>query len=113
KGGLSPLLFAARQGNVESVLTLLEAGVDVNQVSLGDHTSPILIATINGHFDLAKLLLERGADPNRASDAGTTPLYAAINAQWAPKAAYPQPTAYQQQQTNYLGLMEALLQAGA
>jgi ankyrin repeat protein len=113
KGGLTPLLFATRQGYIEPVLALLKAGADVNQVSAGDHTSPLLMATINGHFDLAKLLLERGADPKLASDAGATPLYATINVQWAAKSLYPQPTAQKQQQTTYLELMEALIKAGA
>ena len=49
KGGLTPILFAARQGHVESVLALLGAGVDINQTS-GDHTSPLLMATINGQL---------------------------------------------------------------
>ena len=113
KGGLTPLLFAVRQGYIEPVLALLKAGADVNQVSSGDHTSPLLLATINGHFDLAKLLLERGADPKLASDAGATPLYATINVQWAAKALYPQPTAQKQQKATYLELMEALIKAGA
>ncbi|MBK9409925.1 MAG: ankyrin repeat domain-containing protein [Gemmatimonadetes bacterium] len=34
-GGLTPLLFAVRQGHSASVLALLEAGADVNQVSAG------------------------------------------------------------------------------
>lgn len=113
KGGLTPLLFATRQGYIEPVLAMLKAGADVNQVSAGDHTSPLLMATINGHFDLAKLLLERGADPKLASDAGATPLYATINVQWAAKSLYPQPTAQKQQKTTYLQLMEALITAGA
>jgi len=113
KGGLTPLLFALRQGNTDAAIALLKAGADVNQVSPGDHTSPLLMATINGHFDLAKLLLERGASPKLASDAGATPLYATINLQWAAKSLYPQPTAQLRQQTTYLALMEALLKAGA
>jgi len=113
KGGLTPLLFAVREGNVETVQALLKAGADINQVSAGDHTSPLLLATINGRFDLAKMLLERGADPKLASDAGATPLYATINVQWAAKSLYPQPTAQTQQKTTHLELMEALLKAGA
>lgn len=112
-GGLTPLLFAVRQGHADAVDALLAAGADVNQVSAGDHTSPLLMATINGHFDLAKHLLEKGADPKLASDAGTTPLYATINVQWAAKSLYPQPTAQYQQQLTYLELMEALIKAGA
>ena len=113
KGGLTPLLFAVREGNVETVQVLLKAGADINQVSAGDHTSPLLLATINGRFDLAKMLLERGADPKLASEAGATPLYATINVQWAAKSLYPQPTAQTQQKTTHLELMEALLKAGA
>jgi ankyrin repeat protein len=113
KGGLTPLLFAVRQGHTASALALLKAGADVNQVSAGDHTSPLLMATINGHFDLAKLLLQHGADPKLASDAGATPLYATINVHWAAKSLYPQPTAQKQQQTTHLELMEALIKAGA
>ena len=111
-GGLTPLMFAARQGHTESVEALLEAGVDINLVSPADKSSPVLVATINGHFDLATLLLDRGADPKLASDAGATPLYAAVNVRWAPEAGYPQPDTTQQQ-TTYLELMEALLEKGA
>ncbi|HEX6050555.1 MAG TPA: ankyrin repeat domain-containing protein [Gemmatimonadaceae bacterium] len=113
KGGLTPLLFAVRQGNTTAAMTLLDAGAKVNQVSEGDQTSPLLMAAINGHFDLAKKLLARGADPKLASAAGATPLYATINVQWAAKSLYPQPTAQTQQETTYLELMEVLLEAGA
>ncbi len=113
KGGLTPLLFAVRQGSVASVNALLKAGADVNQVSGGDHTSPLLMATINGRFDLARTLLEKGANPRLASDAGATPLYTVINVQWAAKSLYPQPTAQLQQQTTYLELMDALCKGGA
>jgi ankyrin repeat protein len=113
QGGLTALLHAAREGHTEVALALLDAGADVNQVSVGDHSSPILMATINGYFDLALELLERGADPNITSHAGAGPLFAAINTQWAPKARYPQQQAYQQQEASYLDLMRALLEAGA
>lgn len=113
KGGLTPLLFAAREGNVETVKFLLDAGAPIGQVSEGDHTSPMLMAAINGHFDIVQLLLARGASPNQMSDAGATPLYATINVQYAAKSLYPQPTAQKQQKTTYLELMEALLKAGA
>ncbi|MEP7345248.1 MAG: ankyrin repeat domain-containing protein [Gemmatimonadaceae bacterium] len=113
KGGLTSLLFAVREGNVDAVKALLKAGADINQVSEGDHSSALLLATINGHFDLAKVLLESGASPKLASDAGATPLYATINVQWAAKSLYPQPTAQLQQETTYLQLMEQLLKAGA
>src|SRR5688500_3250802 len=113
KGGLTPLLFAAREGNIETVKVLLAAGAPVGQESQGDHTAPMLMAAINGHFDIAKLLPESGASPNQMSDAGATPLYATINVQYAAKSLYPQPTAQKQQTTTYLEFMEALLKLGA
>ncbi len=113
QGGMTALHLAARQGNVEAVKTLLEAGADVNALSAGDKTSPLLIATINGRFDLGKLLLDHGADPNLASEAGAAPLYAAVNVTWAPKALYPQPRAFLQQNLSYLDFMKELLDRGA
>jgi ankyrin repeat protein len=86
QGGMTALLFAARQGYRDVATVLLEAGVDVNQRKKGDNVSALLTATINGHFDLAKMLLDRGADPNLAAENGVAPLYAAINLMWAPRA---------------------------
>src|SRR3954471_4649333 len=112
-GGLAPMHLAARQGELESVKALMEAGADVNQRGAGDPVTPLLIATMNGHFDLAKYLVDHGADPNHAQANGATPLYAALNCQWSDKALYPQPRAFEQQQTSYLDLMQALLDKGA
>ena len=113
QGGLTPLLLAAREGHVDAVNALLKAGAGINQVSAGDKTSPLLIATINGHFDLATLLLEKGADALAAAENNATPLYGALNVEWAPKALYPQPRAQMNQQTTYLELMTTLLDKGA
>jgi ankyrin repeat protein len=101
-----------REGRTAAAWALLEGGADIDQPSAGDRTAPLLMATINGHFDLAMTLLERSADPHAESDAGATPLYAAINTQWIPKSRHPQPADYMQQETTYLELMTALLDAG-
>jgi uncharacterized protein len=113
QGGLTPLLYAVRQGFAESTSALIKAGADINQPSAGDATTPLLMAVINGHFDLAKSLLDKGANPNTTSQQGVTPLYGVLNVEWAPKALYPQPRAYMQQQTGYLDLMKMLLDKGA
>ena len=112
-GGLSAIHLAAREGHAATVGALLDGGVPIDLPSAADHTTPMLIAAINGYFDLVAELLARGADPNAASDAGATPLYAVLNVHWAPKARHPQPLEHEQQETGYLELMRALLNAGA
>ena len=113
QGGLSALLFAARQGYTDTAKALLDGGADVNQLNAGDRTSPLLMSIINGHFDLSLMLLERGANPNAPAFNGVAPLFAVLNLQWAPKSLYPSPKAYQQQKTTYLELMQALIAKGA
>ncbi|HWI20341.1 MAG TPA: ankyrin repeat domain-containing protein [Vicinamibacterales bacterium] len=112
-GGLTPLLYAVRQGYRESTDALIAAGADVNMVSAGDKTSPLMMAIINGHFDIAKSLLDKGANPNVAAANGAGPLYAVLNVEWAPKALYPQPQAHKQQSLGYLDLMKLLIEKGA
>jgi uncharacterized protein len=111
-GGLTALHYAAREGRSEAVRTLLDRGANVNERSPGDQTTPLLIAVTNGQFDLAMYLLEREADPKIANTAGATPLFAALNIQWAPRPNYPKPSPAQQKVT-YLELMKALLMRGA
>jgi uncharacterized protein len=110
-GGMTALLYAAREGHQRAAEALIEAGADVNQVS-GDKFSPLVMSIINGHLDLAKYLLAHGADPNRASETGITALYAAVDVQWAPKTWFPQPST-EQEKTTYLELLTALLNRGA
>ncbi len=113
QGGLTALHYAVREGRTQAAFALLDGGADIDQQTDGDLTSPMLMAVVNGHYDLALDLLDRGADPNVESHAGLTPLYAAINTYWAPKARYPQQQAYRQQEATHLDVMEAMLEAGA
>jgi ankyrin repeat protein len=63
RGGSTPLLFAARQGNAEVGSLLLAAGADVNDIT-PDGTSALTMAVHGDHTALARLLLEKGANPN-------------------------------------------------
>ena len=75
-GGFTPLLFAARQGSVESARLLLDAGADVNDAA-PDGASALVVASYSGHGALGAFLLTRAADPN-AGGAGYAPLHAAV-----------------------------------
>ncbi|MGC1460311.1 MAG: ankyrin repeat domain-containing protein [Steroidobacteraceae bacterium] len=77
-GGLTPLLYAARQGCMECVQALIGARADPN-LSDPDGISPLLIATENFHFDVAVYLMKAGANPNHWDWWGRTPLYAAVD----------------------------------
>ncbi len=113
QGGMTALHYAARDGRGDVVRVLLEAGADVNGVTLGDESSPLLVAIVNGNYDVAMYLLDQGADPNLASEDEAAPLFATVNNEWALRTWYPQPTANKQQETTYLNLMGALLERGA
>ncbi len=76
QGGYTPLLFAARVGDLPSARQLVDAGTDVDDTSPYG-TSATVVAAHSGHGDVAAFLLERGADPD-AADAGYTALHAAI-----------------------------------
>ena len=76
RGGFTPLLFAARQGDLASAELLLAAGADVNDTA-PDGNSVLVLASHSGHGALATFLLEKGADPN-AAGAGYTALHAAV-----------------------------------
>jgi ankyrin repeat protein len=77
-GGLTALVLAAREGDLDTVRVLLESGADVNQTTNYGWT-PLLTATNNKHYRLGLFLLERGADPNIANKGGWTPLYLATD----------------------------------
>jgi ankyrin repeat protein len=77
-GGLTALVYAVRENDLESVRILLAAGADVNQVT-NYGWSPLLVATQNRYLQLASFLLDHGADPNLANKGAWSPLYIAID----------------------------------
>ena len=111
-GGMTALLFAARDGHLEATRALVEGGANVDQVAGSEGSSPMVIAIANGHYTVAKYLLDAGADPNVANIDGLAPVYATINMRFAPVSWAPNPRT-DQEVVDALTLLSALLDAGA
>ena len=107
-GGLTPLVFAAREGDLESAKLLLEAGAPINQVTEYGWT-PLLTAVNNRNYLLAKFLLEKGADPNIANKGGWTPLYLATDNRNIEGGDYPVP----KPDMDHLDIITLMLEKGA
>lgn len=75
-GGSTPLLFAARSGDVESAKLLIAKGANVNDAQVDGNTA-LLVAVHSGHGTLAQLLMANGADV-KAAPLGYTALHAAV-----------------------------------
>ena len=76
-GGMTPLLFAARDGLLDAAKLLAEAGADLNRPDPNGIT-PLLMATTNGQLAVAQFLLDRGADLKAADWYGRTALWSAV-----------------------------------
>ena len=109
-GGLTPLLYAAREGCVECARTLADAGADLNLAD-PESISPLLMAVINGHWDTAQYLIKRGANPNKWDFWGRAPLYAAVDLNTIPRGGRPDWPSLDE--TTSLQVIELLLAAGA
>jgi ankyrin repeat protein len=77
-GGLTPLLYAARENCTACVDVLLKHNADIDLPD-PDGVSPLLVAIMNANWDLAKQLIAAGADVNQWDMFGETPLFTAIN----------------------------------
>ena len=71
-----PLHDAARAGNQEQVLALIDSGTDPNELGPNGET-PLNLAILGDHVLVASLLIDRGADVQAGNRGGFTPLHAA------------------------------------
>jgi ankyrin repeat protein len=110
-GGLTALLFAAREGCTRCVPVLAAAGADVDATTADGISGPVL-ALINGHYDTAAALVEAGTNPNLLDYAGRGALYAAIDFNTMPSSNRPAPDVLENEHTA-LDVAVMLLTRGA
>src|SRR5205814_474207 len=107
-GWMTPLMFAARDGDVECTRLLIDAGADVNAIA-GDGKDALGLAIFNGNYDVASFLVENKSKVNQADTQGFTPLFWAVdrrNMETAPNFPW-------MITTDPLPLIKRLLDAGA
>ena len=109
-GGLTPLLYAARQGCLECVKLLLDhhAAVDLPDP---EGVTPLIMAVSNFHFDVGAYLVSRKANVNTWDWWGRTPLYEAVDLNTIPHGGRPDRPSLDN--TTSAKMIEALLDAGA
>ena len=77
-GWLTPLMFAAREGDLESARLLVRAGANVNAIA-GDGKDALGLAIFNGNYEFASFLIDSKSDVNHADTQGFTPLFWAVD----------------------------------
>jgi len=87
-GQLTPLVYAVRGNDLETVKALLAAGADINQTT-GYGWSPLLVATQNRYYALGRYLLDQGANPNLGNKGDWVPLYLATDNRNIESGDYP------------------------
>lgn len=107
-GELTPLVYAVRSDDLDSVRALLAAGADVNQTT-GYGWSPLLVATQNRYYKLGAFLLDHGADVNLPNKGGWTPLYLATDNRNIENGDYP----VRKPDMDHLDYIKLLLDKGA
>ena len=73
----SPIHSAIEQGDVATVLTLLQQGVGINAAVASDGSTPLHIAVSRGNLAMVSCLVERGANKDQAAENGFTPFHVA------------------------------------
>ena len=110
RAGLTPLLYAAREGCIECAKHLLAGGADINLPD-PDNTSPLLLSTLNLRWDFAKYLIGAGANVNDWDLYGQTPLYVAVDMNTLPAGGRVDLPSIDQ--TTSLDIIDLLLKSGA
>jgi ankyrin repeat protein len=77
-GWLTPLMLAAREGDVELARILVGAGADIDAAA-GDGKTALSLAIFNGNYEVGTFLVDSKADVNKAEAQRFTPLFWAVD----------------------------------
>jgi ankyrin repeat protein len=109
-GGMTAMLFSAREGCLDCVKALVEKGAKIDLPD-PEGVTPLISAIFNAHFDAAKYLIEKGANVDRWDWWGRTPLYLAVDYNTLPHGGRPdQPSL---DETLPIDIIRMLLEKGA
>jgi inorganic pyrophosphatase len=70
---IKPLTDAAQNGDIKTMQTLLDSGVDINGMDSAGRTA-LTTAALRGHIDVVKFLIEKGASLDEKNVRGNTAL---------------------------------------
>jgi ammonium transporter Rh len=70
---MTELITAASNNDMDTISSLVQAGVDINKGDYDGRTA-LHLAVCEGHLDMVKFLLDHGANPNLQDRWGSTPL---------------------------------------
>jgi ankyrin repeat protein len=77
-GWLTPLMFAARENQIDSARQLVKAGAAINAVA-ADGKDALSLAFFDGSYDVAEFLIDSHANVNQADAQRFTPLFWAVD----------------------------------
>jgi ankyrin repeat protein len=111
RGSRTALMYAARQGAVDTARALAERGAALD-LKDPEGTTALMFAIINAHYDTAAVLIDKGADPNVVDTSGMSALYAAVDMNTL-RWTFGRPAPFQTDKLRAADVVKSLLDHGA
>ena len=109
-GGLTPLIYSAREGCIECIKALKDGGANLNMTD-PEGVTPLATALWNAHFDVASYLIKSGAMVNKWDWWGRSPVWLVVDYETLPHGG--RADAPSTDETTPLQVLQQLLEAGA
>jgi len=109
-GGLTPLIYATREGCVDCTRYLVEGGAKIDMAD-PEGVTPLIMAITNFHFDTAQYLIKAGANVDKWDWWGRSPLWCAVDLNTIPHGGRADSPSLDE--TSSLDIIRMLLDKGA